>query len=76
MLVTLDREGDGDLPSLLRPLDADHPRMHPKSLGDLHDHRVLDVHGVVLGAVAVRAIGGADGAIADGHDAAIESEAE
>lgn len=48
---------DRRLAALDRPLDTYHCRVHLVSAGDLHDHRILGIHGVVGGAVAGGAAG-------------------
>ncbi len=68
--------GDRDLAALDRPFDTDERGMNAVGSGDGYDDGVLDIGGVVRGAVALGAPRGAQGAVADGDDAVGGDEIE
>src|ERR1035437_3265258 len=76
VLVTIDRERNRDLVTLHRPLYADRRRMYSQPLRDRLDDRILHVHRVAFGAVAVGTGGRADGSEPDRHYPALDHELE
>ena len=74
--IVVDGEGNGCLPALDGPLDANHGGMNSVALGDTDDHRVFSRRGVFRRAVAFRPSRRSDGAIADGLHAIFPDETE